>query len=117
MSDKFGGPKSILNNDQSKGLVNFLKQKGWLKKKHGYNYVNVKGTFFGGLFKERLFEVVMKNNDIEIYVLHNDIDGKLGVEFKYKVKVGDIETKWIDIKDYEDIQENIRENKIDNLLN
>ncbi len=117
MVETFGrsGPESILNKQQ--GLRRLLESKGWKSIKYGYAYLNVKQTFLGGLFKSRVYQIVLENKGIESSIIHTDENGILGEENKYKVKLGKAETEWKDVKDFKNIKKHIRNNKIENILN
>lgn len=77
----------------SRGLGAFLESKGWKKARHGYEYLKMKESFWGSVFKQRLFVVVLEKSGIEIIIVHKDMDGKLGMEWKYRVKVDNTETE------------------------
>ncbi len=88
---------------EDRGTRGYLKRSGWDKidSECGYRQLNIKGTFWGSVFKERLFTITFKKDNNKIILTYKD-QNKVGQEYKYQVIMNGVKSSWVDIKDFND---------------
>ena len=111
MIETWGEGNNTILDHEDRGTRGFLKRTGWSQIDSGYNYLNIKGNFWGSLFKERLFTITFKKEDNQIILTYKDQD-KVGQEYKYKVIMNGLESDWVDIKDFNDDFRQLRRDTI-----
>ena len=111
MIETWGEGNSTILDHEDRGTRGYLKRTGWSQIESGYKHFNIKGNFWGSLFKERLFMITFQKENNKIILTYKDQD-KLGQEYKYKVIMNGLESEWVDIKDFNDDFKQLRRDTI-----